>query len=134
MILSTWLLIGIMVLSWFIIFLYYKYKYKNWKSPKEVQSLIQERIKKSNQVRRGKFVEQLAPFLPGFKYNPEDARFIGSPIDFIIFDGNSGREPKSIIFMEVKSGKANLTQPERIIKDLVERGKVKWEIFRVNNI
>jgi len=32
---------------------------------------------------------QLIPFLPEFleKYNPKDARFLGNPIDLIIFDG-----------------------------------------------
>jgi predicted Holliday junction resolvase-like endonuclease len=36
---------------------------------------------------KGKIAEQIAPLMPGFlaKYNPADARFIGSPIDYLIF-------------------------------------------------
>ena len=33
--------------------------------------------------------EQMAPLLPGFAYLPADARFLGDPIDYVIFDGYS---------------------------------------------
>lgn len=36
---------------------------------------------------KGKISEQIVPFLEQFKYKPSDARFIGSPIDYVILDG-----------------------------------------------
>lgn len=41
----------------------------------------------SRGVLKGKIAEQIVLLLPGFlvKYNPTDARFIGSPIDYLIF-------------------------------------------------
>jgi len=50
----------------------------------------EEAIKKSRQVLEGKFKEQLAPILPEFNYNPTDARFLGSPVDFVVFNGLQG--------------------------------------------
>jgi predicted Holliday junction resolvase-like endonuclease len=44
-------------------------------------------INRSRSTLKGKIAEQLAPVLPGFLFNPADARFIGSPVDYIIFDG-----------------------------------------------
>jgi predicted Holliday junction resolvase-like endonuclease len=41
----------------------------------------------SRAVIKGKIAEQLAPVLPNFKYLPSDARFIGDPIDYVIFNG-----------------------------------------------
>jgi len=35
----------------------------------------------------GKVSEHLIPYLPEFRYNPKDARFIGSPIDLIYSTG-----------------------------------------------
>jgi predicted Holliday junction resolvase-like endonuclease len=35
----------------------------------------------------GKVTEHFIPDLPDFAYNPKDARFLGSPVDFIVFDG-----------------------------------------------
>src|SRR5207245_3957688 len=41
----------------------------------------------SRVVLKGKIAEQMAPLFPEFRnhYDPADARFIGSPIDYIIF-------------------------------------------------
>jgi len=54
----------------------------------------------------GKITEHFIPYLPMFKYNPKDARFIGSPIDFIVFDGLSEGEIRKIVLVEVKAGKS----------------------------
>jgi len=41
--------------------------------------------KKSSEVRTGKITEQIAPFLEDYPLNPQTARFIGDPIDFVHF-------------------------------------------------
>ena len=41
--------------------------------------------KKSSEVRTGQIVEQLAPFLDNFKYDPKKLHFMGMPIDYIYF-------------------------------------------------
>ena len=64
----------------------------------------------SGAVLKGKIAEQMAPLLPGFlaKYNPADARFIGSPIDHLIFrnmsQGDDSEEPIEIVLLDVKTG------------------------------
>jgi len=60
--------------------------FEKWKRRHE-EEIIKDAVKKSKAVVAGKVAEQIVPFLPEFKYNPKDARFIGSPIDFIVFDG-----------------------------------------------
>jgi len=45
--------------------------------------------------------------LPEFNYNPTDARFLGSPVDFVVFNGLSGDSPEEVVFLEVKTGKAS---------------------------
>ena len=63
--------------------------FEKWKRRHE-EEIIKDAVKKSKAVVAGKVAEQIVPFLPEFKYNPKDARFIGSPIDFIVFDGLDG--------------------------------------------
>ena len=87
-------------------------------------------MKRSFDVKKGRIVEQLAPYLKNFPYNPQDARFIGNPVDFIVFDGLSEGKEVNIVFVEVKSGKANLNENERRIREAVEKKRVTYEIFR----
>ncbi|MGC9311041.1 MAG: Holliday junction resolvase-like protein, partial [Candidatus Aenigmatarchaeota archaeon] len=73
------------------------------------KEIRREAIEKSRVVLEGKFREQLAPLLPEFRYNPTDARFLGSPIDFVVFDGICENGPREVVFIEVKSGKSRLS-------------------------
>ena len=81
--------------------------------------------KKSSEIRTGHIAEQLAPFLTGFNHDPRNIRYLGQPIDYVIFDTDS------IIFLEVKSGKSHLSHNQKRIRRLVEERKIRWEEFRV---
>lgn len=95
-------------------------------------------LRQSRAVLKGRTGEQMAPLFPLFKHNPSDARFIGSPIDYVIFDGytevkdEKADEPIEITFLDVKTGeKATLTPVQERAKDIVEKGRVKWEILHL---
>ncbi len=49
--------------------------------------VTQEALKRSSATVKGQIGERFAPFVPGFGYEPADARFLGSPIDYVVFDG-----------------------------------------------
>jgi predicted Holliday junction resolvase-like endonuclease len=92
----------------------------------------QDAIKRSKAVILGKVTEHLVPYLPLFQYNPKDARFIGSPVDMIIFDGLSEENLKRIVIVEVKTGSATLTKREKMIRDAIKENRVEWSEIRVD--
>lgn len=81
--------------------------------------------KKSSEVRTGGIVEQLAPFLKDYPLDPNKARFIGDPIDFVSFGSDK------ITFVEVKSGQSQLSKRQREIRDMVKAGKVDFIVYRI---
>ncbi len=107
-------------------------QFENWQREKELAQ--KQAIFQSRAVLGGKFTEQMAPYLPEFKYDPTEARFIGSPIDMVVFPGLSSGDPKEIVILEIKSGsKCQLTQTEKKIQKLVEDGMVRWELITRQN-
>ena len=78
-------------------------------------------------------MEKLVPFLDTFPFDPHDVRWLGDPIDLVIFNGRSKGELKEIVLCEVKSGESKLNEIQRKIKDLVERKKIRWEEFKIKN-
>ncbi len=102
--------------------------FEDWKQRYE-KEIRRDAIERSRAVITGKVVEQLTPYLPQFKYNPKDARFIGSPVDLIVFDGLDEGNLRKIVFIEVKSGKSSLSKREKLVKDAIEKGKVEYEIL-----
>jgi len=105
----------------------------------EADELKKEAVKESLEAQRrsvkGIAWEQITPLCPQFfsKYNPADCRFIGKPIDFVVFQGLSEENPQKIIFVEVKTGETGrLEGIEPKIKKLVESiesqsDKVHWD-------
>ena len=126
-----------------ILLVYYttRYRYENkfrmWQQEvwqkwgEEKEKAVRDAVAQSRAVLGGKFTEQMAPYLPEFKYDPTEARFIGSPIDLIVFPGLSRGEPEEIVIMEIKSGRsAQLSPQERKIRQLIEDGMVRWELLQ----
>ena len=96
-----------------------------------IQEIREDAIKRSRAVLTGAFSEQLAPYLPDFKHSPTEVRFIGKPIDFVVFKGMDKKEPSEVVFVEVKAGKSQLSTPERKLRDVIKHKKVSWEIYRI---
>jgi predicted Holliday junction resolvase-like endonuclease len=100
-----------------------------WRAGK-LETLVKARLKQSRAVLGGLVSEQIAPLLPGFPYDPGDCRFIGKPVDFIVFKGMNQKEISEVIFLEVKSGTAKtLNDQEKRIRDAVRAGRVRWVQF-----
>jgi len=81
--------------------------------------------KKSEEVKKGYLTEQLIPFHKDFPYEPYKLRFLGMPIDYIYFGDNK------IVFIEIKSGKSQLSPKQRNIKKLILNQQVLWDEIRI---
>ncbi len=99
---------------------------------REKPKLRKEAVEKSRAVLTGKFSEQISPYFPDFPYEASESRFIGSPIDFIVFKGMNEKEIKEVIFVEVKTGKSKLSKQEKNLKEAIINKKVKWLEYLIN--
>jgi len=88
-------------------------------------------IRRSSAVVSGKVSEHLAPYMAGFPYNPKDARFLGTPIDFLVFDGMSDDDVREVVFLEVKTRGSSLTTRERRVRDARMALRVSCKQFRL---
>ena len=124
----------VVILSGAIIRLIYEKRFRDWRDgaiqhwQAEIEQSRKSAVEQSRAVLGGKFTEQMAPFFPDFKYDPTEVRFIGSPIDMIVFPGLAKGDPREIVILEVKTGKsAQLTPPQKKIRELIENGMVRWD-------
>lgn len=114
----------------------YKVLLEQWKIQSE-KIFREDALARSRAVLKGALAEQLAPIFKVFGYNPSDARFIGDPVDYVIFDGYTKVKeriedtPITIVLADVKTGQASLTYEQRRIKQGIERGLVKFKTIRM---
>jgi len=91
-------------------------------------------IRRSRSVIEGQVVEQLVSHFPEWKYGaPSDARFIASPLDYIVFSGLSENNVKEIIFVEVKTSKSQVTKRQKSVREAIKNGKVKYELLEIKD-
>ena len=101
-------------------------------------AIRKDSVNRSRSTLKGRISEQMAPLLPEFPYSPADARFIGNPIDFVVFDGytkvkDENADSISIVLVEVKKGKGKLTREELLIKRAVEDGRISWKTIVIKD-
>lgn len=119
----------------------YMAKLEEWKTKILHERIIAERadaLDRSRSVLKGKIGEQLAPLLPEFLKlcNPSDARFIGSPIDYLIFRNmtcDEGQElPIEVVLLDIKTGSvAALSKVQKRIQEAIEAGRVRFYTLRL---
>ena len=79
----------------------------------------------------GFLLERLAPTLDGFTFNKNDCRSMFDPIDYVIFEGlNKKKKVDKIMFVDIKTGGARLTQKQKKIKQVVEDKKVEFKTYK----
>ena len=90
------------------------------------RELKQEQFRnRSLSSKYGKLTEQFLPLVNIFPWNPQNFRFLGTPVDGIQFEDNR------IILVEFKTSQSQLSTSQRQIKDLVDKGKVSFELISI---
>lgn len=111
----------------------YNDKMEAWKLTEE-ERIRNDALTRSRSVIRGQATEHLAPLMMP-DLNLKDFRFVGNPVDYIVFSGVSDITDKledakidKVILLEIKSGKSKLNTVQRKIRDAIKEGKVEFVI------
>lgn len=96
-------------------------------------------VNTSRAVLKGKMAEQFAPILPEFQYLPSDAKFLGDPVDYVVFDGytdfrdgDGTVDDIEVILLDIKSGGARLSKGQQAIAQAVREGRIRFETLRID--
>jgi predicted Holliday junction resolvase-like endonuclease len=111
------------------------YKVRHPHTKDDLKNARADSISRSRSVVSGKVQEHLAPLFPEFisQFNPKDARFLGTPLDFVVFDGLDEGDVRRVVFVEVKTGRASLASRERLCRNAIEGGRVEYQLLRLED-
>jgi len=77
-------------------------------------------------------VRKLDPVFAPRKLNPDDAKVIFHPIDYLVFKGMNGEESiKRILLLAREARSSDRRGLQRSIEKVVDRGKYEWLSIRV---
>ncbi|KJV41186.1 Holliday junction resolvase-like protein [Acinetobacter brisouii] len=108
------------------------------KHQKELRLVQSRSVNSSRAILKGRMAEQFAPIFPEFEYLPSDAKFLGDPVDYIVFngynafrDGDGRADEIEVVLIDIKSGNARLTKGQQAIADAIRKGRIRFETIRV---
>ncbi|MFC2162784.1 Holliday junction resolvase-like protein [Candidatus Altiarchaeota archaeon] len=94
------------------------------------RKILPQRLRSQRSVVKGLVGENMSPLLPGFMHDPAECRFMGNPVDYIVFKGMAEGDIHEVVFLEVKTGKSRESRIQKSLKKAVESGKVSWNLYR----
>lgn len=114
---------------------HYNEKMKAWKIQEE-KRIREDAVSRSRSVQKGFAAEAFAPF--DLEFDRRDYRYLGDPVDFVIFCGSSaikdGAQDKidEVIFLDIKTGESSLNTTQRRIRDAVIRKEVRFATYNTD--
>ena len=109
----------------------YNLRYESWCALKERQ-IRKDATTRSRSIMRGQATEHLAPYMFNSDLNPKDFRFLGNPIDYIVFSGCSDVTDgvsdtiEKVILVDIKTGTSKLSKVQRRIRDAIKEGRIEF--------
>ena len=93
---------------------------------------VEDALKRSKSVTKGKITEHLAPFLANDWFKPSEIVFLGSPIDMISFTNIETQEKLSLDFIEIKTGNSTLNKKQRLIRNAIAAGRIYYRVVNLD--
>ena len=96
-----------------------------------MDELVKKRIDTSVKVRFGQVVQNILPEFSA--YRPDEMRWLGDPVDWVVFDGKQTGTIREIVFMEGKSTEKTPLNPiQRELQRAVIEKRVAFRTIRLS--
>lgn len=102
---------------------------RNKNLEKKIKRATETNIITTRATNVGNFLELAVPTARDFKWVVPDSKYLGRPIDLLVFNGLSNGNVKSLSFVEVKTGEADLNDHQESVKNAIEAKKVSYKVF-----
>jgi predicted Holliday junction resolvase-like endonuclease len=97
----------------------------------EEKEKLKEKAREKGRKLAQKMVKTIDPVFTPRRLNPDDAKVIFHPIDYIVFNGMKENSLKNIIFLDRETTTPEHRSVQRSIEKVIEKGNYEWQTLRV---
>lgn len=98
----------------------------------EKKADLQRKAQEKGRQESNLVIKKIDPIFTPRKLNPDDAKVIFHPIDYIVFNGMKAPEPiKNIILLDREEKGTDHRALQKSIEKVVERENYEWQTLRV---
>ncbi|MDR3611399.1 MAG: Holliday junction resolvase-like protein [Ignavibacteriaceae bacterium] len=98
----------------------------------ELEEKLREIARAKGRILANKLVRKIDPLFIPRKLNPDDAKVIFHPVDFVVFNGmKTGPSIKNILFLDRECKNKDQKGLQKSIEKVVEKENYEWITLRV---
>ena len=92
---------------------------------------MQEKAREKGRQEADKQVRKVDRVFSPRKLNPDDAKVLFHPIDYVVFNGMKNNEIKNLLLLDRQTKSADHRRLQSSIEKTIERGNFEWVTLRV---
>lgn len=92
---------------------------------------LREKAREAGRKQAAKIVRKIDPIFAPRKLNPDDAKVMFHPVDYVVFDGMKAKALKRIVLLDREAANREQAALQESIARTVERGDCEWRTIRV---
>jgi len=92
---------------------------------------MQEKAREKGRQEAGKQVKKVDRVFSPRRLNPDDAKVLFHPIDYVVFNGMKNNEIKNLLLLDRQTKSANHRRLQSSIEKTIDRSNVEWVTLRV---
>jgi predicted Holliday junction resolvase-like endonuclease len=79
-----------------------------------------------------KRLKRIAPFFVERRIVPQDVKVIFSPVNYVVFQGMTDGEPKSIDLIDGPAASSSHEKAQKSIERAIQKGNLEWQTFHID--
>ena len=100
----------------------------------EIEGDLREKAREEGRRIAEKAISKIDPIFFPRKLNPDDAKVIFHPIDYVVFNGMKSREPmKNIVLLDRETGTESHKKIQKSIESTINHERYEWLTIRVED-
>ena len=92
----------------------------------EKMEVLREKAREAGRKEADRMIKKVDPVFAPLKLNPDDAKVVYHPVDFVVFNGMKTKELKNLIVLDAKDKPDELKKVQESIFTAIEKNNVEW--------
>jgi predicted Holliday junction resolvase-like endonuclease len=97
----------------------------------EKMDALREKARETGRKQADKLIKKVDPVFAPLKLNPDDAKVVFHPIDFLVFSGMKAKDLKSLIVLDSKEKPKDLLSIQESVMNTISKGNYEWLTMNV---
>jgi predicted Holliday junction resolvase-like endonuclease len=99
----------------------------------EMKKELQEKGREKGRRMANRVVKKIDPIFFPRKLNPDDAKVIFHPIDYVVFNGMKNKDLINIVLLDRETGSSSHKKIQKSIENTINHERYEWLTIRVKD-